>query len=130
MTDEQTTIQDASQWVLDFSKERNWEQVHNPQDLTVALVCEVGEILEHFRYKTNEAIDASLQDPQTHRAVAHEIADCFWLVLRLAEVCKVDLASALHEKLRLAALKYPVEQSYGRADNYTAYQTHENDGTS
>lgn len=129
MTDAQTTIQDASQWVLAFTKERNWEQFHNPKDLTVALVCEVGEILEHFRYKSNEAIAEGLNDPRTHREVAHEIADCFWLVLRLAEVCKVDLASALHEKLRLAALKYPVEQSYGKADKYTAYQIREDGET-
>ena len=81
------------------------------------------------RLESNEVIDESLKDPQTRLAVAHEIADCFWLVLRLAEVCKVDLASALHEKLRLAALKYPVEQSYGRADKYTAYQTRSTDET-
>ena len=130
MTDTHTTIQDASQWVLDFSKERDWEQFHNPKDLTVALVCEVGEILEHFRYRSNEAIAEALNEPEGRRAVAHEIADCFWLVLRLAEVCKVDLAAALHEKLQLAALKYPVGQSYGRADKYTAYQPRAADETS
>jgi dCTP diphosphatase len=34
----------------------------------------------------------------------------------------VDLASSLQEKVELAALKYPADQSRGRADKYTAYR--------
>jgi dCTP diphosphatase len=44
-----------------------------------------------------------------------------WLVLRLAEVCQIDLSSALREKVELAERKYPVELARGRPDKYTAY---------
>jgi dCTP diphosphatase len=121
MLDDQTTISALKELVLQFSRERDWEQFHHPKDLGVALACEVGEILEHFRYRSNEAIRSLLDDADHARALAHELADCLWLLLRLADVCGVDLASSLREKVALAAAKYPIDQSYGRPDKYTAY---------
>jgi dCTP diphosphatase len=123
MNDQETTLGRLKELVRAFSTERNWEQFHHPKDLGVALVCEVGEVLEHFRYRTNDEIQAFLDDPEKKRELAHELADCLWLLLRLADVCRVDLASSLEEKVELAALKYPIDQVYGRADKYTSYQT-------
>jgi dCTP diphosphatase len=120
--DEQTTIRELKELVRAFSQERDWEQFHHPKDLGVALACEVGEVLEHFRYRSNDDIAARLDDESERRALAHELADCLWLVLRLADVCRIDLASSLREKVSLAAAKYPIEQSYGRPDKYTAYR--------
>jgi dCTP diphosphatase len=122
MTDPQTTLSELKDLVRAFSQERNWEQFHHPKDLGVALVCEVGELLEHFRYRTDEQIREVLADPATHREVGHELADCLWLVLRLADVCGIDLADTLRVKVALAAEKYPVEKVYGRSDKYTHYQ--------
>jgi dCTP diphosphatase len=122
MIDDRTTISELKALVRTFSRERDWEQFHHPKDLGVALACEVGEVLEHFRYRSNEAIRSVLDDPGNRRALAHELADCLWLLLRLADVCGVDLASSLQEKVELAAAKYPIEQSYGRPDKYTAYR--------
>ena len=122
MTDSTTTLSALKDLVLAFSRERNWEQFHHPKDLGVALACEVGEVLEHFRYKTNEEIVTSLAETAALRELSHELADCLWLLLRLADVCHVDLATSLQEKVVLAAEKYPVDKAYGRADKYTRYQ--------
>jgi len=123
MTDPQTTVRELKDLVRAFSAERDWEQFHHPKDLGVALACEVGEVLEHFRYRTNGEIGAALEQPEARRALAHELADCLWVLLRLADVCGVDLAASLEEKVALAARKYPVDRSFGRPDKYTAYQT-------
>ena len=123
MNDAETSIEQLKALVLAFSKERDWEQFHHPKDLGVALASEVGELLDHFRYRSNERIRADLDLSETHRAISHELADCLWVLLRLAEVCRVDLASALREKVELAALKYPADQAFGRADKYTSYRT-------
>ena len=122
MDDQQATVAELKRWVLQFSRERDWEQFHHPKDLGVALACEVGEVLEHFRYRTDAAILAALADPTIRRELAHELADCFWLMLRLADVCGIDLTSSLREKLDLAAQKYPIAKAFGRPDKYTAYQ--------
>lgn len=128
MNDQQTTTGALKELVRTFSTERNWEQFHHPKDLGVALVCEVGEVLEHFRYRNNDEIQAFLDDAAKKRELAHEFADCLWLLLRLADVCQIDLASSLQEKVALAALKYPIDQVYGRADKYTSYQTPHSEG--
>lgn len=122
MNDAETTLRELKDLVLAFSRERAWEQFHHPKDLGVALACEVGEVLEHLRYKTDAEIAAALADPADRRELAHELADCLWVLLRLSDVCAIDLAASLREKVALAALKYPVEKAYGRPDKYTRYQ--------
>ncbi len=123
MNDEETSVDALKTLVRAFSVERDWVQFHHPKDLGVALASEVGELLDLFRFKTDAEIRTLLDSPETHRAVAHELADCLWAVLRLADVCRVDLAGSLEEKVGLAALKYPVDQAFGRSEKYTAYQT-------
>jgi dCTP diphosphatase len=128
MSDEHTTVNELKDLVRAFSRERDWEQFHLPKDLGVALVCEVGEVLEHFRYRTNEEIQRALDRPEERRELSHELADCLWLLLRMADVCGVDLAGSLREKVALAAIKYPIEKAYGRPDKYTKYQTKAGEG--
>lgn len=121
MPDAETTVEQLKGWVRDFSRARDWEQFHHPKDLGLALACEVGELLEHFRYRTNAQVRDHLARPEALRELSHELADCLWLILRLGDVCALDLSDALREKLDLAARKYPVEKAFGRPDKYTAY---------
>jgi dCTP diphosphatase len=122
LSDADTSIGELRALVLAFSQERDWEQFHHPKDLGLALASEVGELLDHFRFKTDEQIQVELGRESSHREISHELADCLWAVLRLADVCRVDLSSSLREKVELAAIKYPVDQSFGRADKYTSYR--------
>lgn len=121
--DEQTTVGELKNAVLAFSRERDWEQFHHPKDLGVALAIEVGEVLEHFRYRTDAQINQVLESADSRRAIGHELADCLWLILRLAQVCQIDLSLSLKEKLRLADEKYPADLVRGRPDKYTEYVT-------
>ncbi len=120
--DATTPVADLKALVRGFSVERDWEQFHHPKDLGLALACEVGELLEHFRYRRDDEIRAWLENPANHALVADEVADCLWLLLRLADVVGFDLAAALAEKVEAAGKKYPVELARGRADKYTAYR--------
>jgi dCTP diphosphatase len=121
LQDDSTTVRQLKELVLKFSQERNWQQFHHPKDLGVALICEVGELFEHFRYRRDDEIADHLNEPQNKAEVAAELADCFWLILRLSEVMQIDLAVSLDAKVKAAALKYPIEKAYGRSDKYTAY---------
>lgn len=123
--DRETTLSELKELVLEFSRKRDWEQFHHPKDLGVALAIEVGELLEHFRYRTDAEIQEHLQSDEHRKEVAHEMADCFWLLLRLADVASIDLSSSLREKVLLADKKYPVSKVKGRPDKYTRYQQDE-----
>jgi dCTP diphosphatase len=122
-SDASTTVAELQALVRDFTDRRDWAQFHHPKDLGVALAAEVGELLEHFRFLTNEQIRERLSDESARRELAHEAADCLWLLLRLAEVVGFDLSSSLREKLALAERKYPAARARGAPHKYTAYES-------
>lgn len=122
-TDASTTVADLRALVRDFTDRRDWAQFHHPKDLGVALAVEVGELLEHVRFLTNEQIRKRLSDEAARREFSHEAADCLWLLLRLADVVGFDLSSSLREKLALAERKYPAAKAKGSPHKYTAYES-------
>jgi dCTP diphosphatase len=125
VSDETCTVARLRDWMRSFTREREWEPFHTPKDLGVALAIEVGELLEHFRFLTDERIARKLADPAARREVAHELADVGYLVIRIADVLGIDLSAAMQEKIRLACLKYPADIVRGRSDKYTAYRSGE-----
>jgi dCTP diphosphatase len=122
LSNETTTVAELTERIRHFTRERAWEPFHHPKDLGVALAIEVGELLEYFRYRTDAQIAEYLANASHKRELSHEVADCVWLLFRLADVCQFDLSDALKEKLELAAIKYPADQVRGKPDKYTAYQ--------
>jgi hypothetical protein len=52
LTDATTTIQELKGRVLEFARERDWEQFHAPKNLSMALAAEAGELMEHFLWST------------------------------------------------------------------------------
>jgi len=76
-------------------------------------------LVEHFQWDTiQESYDLSAEKREE---VAHELADTFVYLLRLAEVMGIDLIKAANDKIALNAIKYPVEKSKGSNAKYTAY---------
>jgi NTP pyrophosphatase (non-canonical NTP hydrolase) len=103
-------ILDLQREALAFRDERDWAQFHNAKDLATGLSIEASELLECFLWK-----DAKLADPAK---VREELADVLVYALILAHESKIDIPSAIRDKLAKNALKYPVEKSRGRADKY------------
>jgi NTP pyrophosphatase (non-canonical NTP hydrolase) len=95
---------------LAFRDARDWAQFHNAKDLATGLSIEASELLECFLWK-----DAKSADPAKIR---EELADVLVFALLLAHEAKIDIPSAVREKLDKNALKYPVEKAKGRADKY------------
>ena len=100
----------------EFAAARDWEQFHSPKNLASALCVEASELLEHFQWLTEDQ-SANLP-PETHAAVAQELADVLLYLLQLSDKLHVDLVEAAQAKLALNARKYPLETSRGRSDKY------------
>ena len=66
--------------LIAFRNERDWEQFHNPKDLSIALSIEANELLELFLWKKPE--DANLEK------VKEELADVFAYAFLIAEKYK------------------------------------------
>ena len=44
-------IKKLTEQVLAFTRDRDWDQFHNPKDLAIALSIEASELLEAFLWK-------------------------------------------------------------------------------
>ena len=119
MTDVDTTVAELRKRVLAFVHERDWEQFHSPKNLSMALAAESGELMEHFLWSESQASLAVARDPKKRRAIEDEIADVVIYSLEFANICGIDLAAAIENKMAANAKKYPVEKARGRADKYT-----------
>lgn len=115
-------IERLTAMVVDFREQRDWAQFHHPKELASALSIEIAEIMELFRFKTADEVRDLLTDSTFKEKVGAEIADSFFLILLLAFESGVDIESAFRKKLELLEQRYPVEQSKGRSDKWTAYQ--------
>jgi NTP pyrophosphatase (non-canonical NTP hydrolase) len=110
------SLDELSAKLAAFAAERDWDQFHNPKNLAMALAGEVGELLEHFQWLTFD--QAANLTPAVRDEVALETADVLLFLLRLCDKLGIDLAAAAERKLEINALKYPVNQSRGRATKY------------
>lgn len=112
-------LETMQQRLLQFAKDRDWEQFHAPKNLAMALAVEAAELMEHFQW-LSEAQSESLE-PDKRREVGYELADVFIFTLRLAQRLDVDLAQLVEEKIRINAQKYPADKVRGSAKKYTEY---------
>ncbi|MDP3743142.1 MAG: nucleotide pyrophosphohydrolase [Methylotenera sp.] len=105
--------------VNNFVTERDWAQFHSPKNLAMAMIVEAGEVVEHFQWMT-EAESRNL-DAQIKEQVGQELSDTLVYLLRIAEVCGIDLIEAANKKIDLNAQKYPVDKCKGSNAKYTSY---------
>ena len=74
-------------------------------------------MLEQFQW-TSEA-DSAVLTPEQHSNVREEIADLLLYLTRLADKLNIDLLAAATDKIRVNAVKYPVEKARGTSKKYT-----------
>lgn len=103
----------------DFAAERDWEQFHSPKNLSMALIVEAGELVEHFQWLKQDESLALSSDKLDE--VAQEIADIQIYLVRLADKLGVDIEKAVEEKIAINERKYPAAMVRGSAgeDDYS-----------
>lgn len=98
-----------------FTRERDWEQFHDPKSLALALVGEVGELAELLQWlPANEAAKLANQEPLNAR-LGEEISDVLIYLVRLADVCGVDLPVAVDSKMVDADVRFRSQDVQGAA---------------
>ena len=102
-----------------FTEERDWGQFHSPKNLAMALSVEVGEILEHFQWLTEE--ESQSLPPETLSRVSEEIGDVLIYLVSLSDSLGVDPLEAAQDKLLVNERRYPAERVRGQARKYTEY---------
>jgi dCTP diphosphatase len=103
----------------EFAAVRDWDQFHSPKNLSMALIAEAAELVEHFQWLT-EAQSTNLK-PDKLVEVEAELADIFIYLIRTADKLDIDLVAAAKKKIEHNEQKYPAEQVRGSAKKYTEY---------
>jgi dCTP diphosphatase len=90
-----------------FAEAREWSKFHQPRNIILALLGEVGELAELVQWKAdmddsdNDDGNNALLEPKELDKLSQELADVSIYLLRLASVANVT--DALVENLELAA---------------------------
>jgi len=100
----------------EFAAERDWDQFHSPKNLSMALIVEAAELVEHFQWLTEEQSQNLPADKLAE--VAQEIADIQIYLIRLADKLGVDMEKAVNAKIVLNEIKYPADNVRGSAVKY------------
>jgi dCTP diphosphatase len=99
-----------------FRDERDWMKFHDPKNLAVSISIEAAELLEHFQWKDEKAVEQHVRDNRDE--IADEIADVAMYLAELADNLGIDLIKAMETKLDKNARKYPVAKAKGIATKY------------
>lgn len=105
--------------LLKFYRERDWEQFHSPKNLVMDLAAEMGELVEPFRWLTEE--QSYELNAATLQEVKDEIADVFKTLLYLSYKLGIDPIEATYQKLEKMKEKYPIDACRGKSLKYTTY---------
>ena len=103
-------LEELRKEIVQFTKDRDWDQFHNGKDLALALSIEASELNEAFLWKDAKDVNKD--------KIKEELADIFNYAILIADKYDLDIKQIVLEKLRCNAEKYPVEKAFGSAKKY------------
>ena len=96
-----------------FAAERDWDPFHSPKNLAMALSVEVAELVEHFQWLSEDQSRNPGKDAMP--AIEDEVADVLLYLLQMCNKLGIDPMMVADRKLAKNALKYPIEDTKGKA---------------
>lgn len=95
--------------ILEFTRARDWDQFHTPENLAKSISIEAGELLENFQW--NSDFDKE--------KVLDELADVMTYGVLMADKLGVEIDDIILRKLEKSEKKYPVDKAKGNSKKYT-----------
>lgn len=95
--------------ILEFTRARDWDQFHTPENLAKSISIEAGELLENFQW--NRDFD--------REKVLDELADVMTYGVLMADKLGVEINDIILRKLEKSEKKYPVDKAKGNSKKYT-----------
>ncbi|XP_020584900.1 dCTP pyrophosphatase 1-like isoform X2 [Phalaenopsis equestris] len=97
-------LKELSKKLQRFAEERDWEQYHSPRNLLLAMV---GELSEIFMWRGEVAKGLPNWKESDKQHLGEELSDVLLYLIRLADICGIDLGDAATKKIVKNAIKYP-----------------------
>jgi dCTP diphosphatase len=106
--DGNTTIEHLKDVVREFVRDREWEKYHTPRNLAESISIESSELLELFQWSLS--VEESSLDSMRLSQLEDELADILVYCIGLANVTKIDVTTAILNKMKKNEQKYPAEK--------------------
>jgi NTP pyrophosphatase (non-canonical NTP hydrolase) len=93
-----------------FVKDRDWEQFHNPKDLLLGIVEEIGEIRNLVKWEQDiEKIKKSLTENK--KELEDDIGDIYWFLALLANGSNIDIDVAISKVIKKNQKRFPISKT-------------------
>ncbi|SVC94675.1 uncharacterized protein METZ01_LOCUS347529 [marine metagenome] len=113
MFDNKTTLDELKSIVESFVDERDWQQFHNPKNLTMALSVETAELMELFQWLSLDQAREVMKVGDVRENAIDEIADILIYTLAFCNRNKIDITDAIKKKMEKNIQKYPADKFKG-----------------
>ncbi|MCL5094097.1 MAG: hypothetical protein M1355_03130 [Patescibacteria group bacterium] len=102
-------MNDFQKRIHKFAQDRDWKQFHNPKDLLLGIVEEVGEIRNIVKWEQDPAkIEKVLEDNKSE--LKNHIGDIYWFLSLLANGTNINLDEAIDEVITENEGRFPVKE--------------------
>ena len=93
--------------IHEFAEARDWKQFHNPKDLLLGIVEEVGEIRNIIKWEQDSAVLKKVLEEQREQ-LEDEIGDIYWFLALLANGSGIDMDEAIDGVIRKNEKRFPI----------------------
>lgn len=114
-------LDEMTKEVKEFCELRDWDQFHNPKDLAIGLSTEANELLDLFRFKSEQQMKEMMKSQEKRIQISEELGDVFFFLLRFGQLYEFDLKQVLEDKMEKNNKKYPKELVKGKNLKYSEY---------
>ena len=100
-----------------FAKDRDWDQFHNPKDLLLGIVEEIGEIRNVVKWEQdiNKIKKVLLKNKSQ---LEDDIGDIYWFLALLANGSRIDIDKAISKVIMKNEKRFPVKYVKSKHTNY------------
>ena len=99
-----------------FTEDRNWGQFHNPKDVLLGIVEEIGELRNIVKWEQdlNKLREVLVKNRDQ---VEDEIGDIYWFLALLANGCGADINRAIERTINDNEKRFPVKEIKNKHTN-------------
>lgn len=107
VSDHAVTIMELRKKIGSFNKKRGWDKHHNPKNISMSLAIEAAELMEHFKWITEDELSILDEDEERLEKIRDELADVIIYCMCFANNMGIDISESVMKKVAKNEEKYP-----------------------
>ena len=109
MNDKKTTVDNLKVFVKDFVDERDWSQFHNPKNISMALAIEASELMDIFKWDSNDESEKKMTVDISRQDAIDELADVIIYSIAFANKFKSPDFSTYFPSILNSCVTFPAK---------------------